>query len=420
MDGIDLFARLGLALAIGILFGLERGWQGREKPEGARIAGLRTFALTGLLGGIAAWLASATSPIVLAMALVALGILLAVSYRARLEHAEDIGLTTGIALLLTFVLGAASVLGDMAPAAAAAVVAALLLTMKARLHRWAARIDRLELDAVFKLAVISVVILPLLPDEGFGPGDALNPYQLWWSVVVVAGLSFLGYLGIRLAGAGLGIPMTGLFGGLASSTSTSLVLARLAQGRPELTHVAAAGIVIAGSITFLRILLLAAVFQPSLIAPLALPMGVMAATGLAGAALIHRLADDDATAADGADGIANPLELTAALLFGAVLAVVMLGVHFLREWLGTTGIYAAAALSGLTDVDALTISIARLVGEDLAVANGMLAIFIAVSVNTLVKGLISLIAGNRGLGQRVCSVYAAIIAAGGAALWFGP
>jgi len=212
--------------------------------------------------------------------------------------------------------------------------------------------------------------------------------------------------------------MTGLFGGLASSTSTTLVLARMARERPTLVPVAAAGIVVAGSITFLRILVLVGVFQPALLAPLWPPMAMMAATGLVGAALIHRLAASKAVAEDEVKGITNPLELKTALLFGAALTVVLLGVHYLRAWLGAAGIYAAAAVSGLTDVDALTISMARLTGEDLALETGMLAIFIAVSVNTMVKAIISLVAGTTGLGLRVGMVYAAIIAAGAAGLWF--
>jgi len=418
MDETQIFSRLGLALAIGLLLGLERGWHEREQSDGARTAGIRTFALTALLGGVAAWLSALTSPVVLAVGLAALGALLAVSYWVQIKGDQDIGLTTEIALLLTFALGAASVLGEMAPVAASAVVAAFLLTIKARLHRFVARIDRLELDAVIKLGLISVVVLPLLPDQGYGPGGTFNPYQLWWAVVVVAGLSFLGYLGMRLAGAGLGILMTGFFGGLASSTSTSLVLARLARERPALVPVVAAGIVVAGAITFLRILVLVGVFQPALLAPLALPMAAMAATGLIGAALIYCSSGEKPAAEDEVKGISNPVEMKTALLFGAALSVVLLAVHYLRAWLGTAGVYAAAALSGLTDVDALTISMARVVSEDLAVQTGMLAIFIAVSVNTVIKGIISLVAGTAGLGLRVGAVYAVVIASGAASLWF--
>jgi uncharacterized membrane protein (DUF4010 family) len=417
MDETEIFRRLGLALAIGLLLGLERGWHRREDSEGERVAGVRTFALAGLLGGVTGWLVTETAAVVLAVAFFAVALLLAVSYWARLQQEDDVGLTTVIALLLAFLLGVASMLGAMAPAAAVAVVAALLLAMKAPLHRWVARIERLELDAVLKLALISVVVLPLLPDQGYGPGEVLNPYELWWAVVVVAGLSFFGYLAIRLGGADLGILMTGLFGGLASSTSTSLALARVARAKPELAVVAAAGVVVAGSVTFLRILVLVAIFEPALLAPLAAPMGVMAAVGLAGAAVVHLRAEKGGEAGDEITGIANPIELATALTFGAVLAVVLLGVHYLKLWLGTGGVYAGAALSGVTDVDALTISVSRLVGGDLAAASGALAIFIAVSVNTVVKGGISLVAGTVPLGLRVLPIYAVVVAAGGATIW---
>lgn len=416
MDDLEIFWRLGLALVVGLLFGLERGWDRRDESEGKRIAGVRTFAITGLLGGISGWLASLTSPIVLAVGFLGLSCLVAVSYWVRLKEALDLGLTTEVALLLAFSLGAASVLGDMAPAAAVAVVAALLLSMKRRLHQWIARIERLELEALLKLALISVVILPLLPDQGYGPGSTLNPYQVWWAVVVVAGLSFFGYAAIRLGGAQLGILMTGLFGGLASSTSTTLALARLARAQGVLAPLAAAGIVIAGSVTFLRILVLVAIFQPSLFVSLTLPMGVMAGVGFTGAALIHIFSKNREIALDEMEGIVNPLELKTAISFGALLAAVLLAVYYFKEWIGTGGVYAAAALSGVTDVDALTISVSKLVGDDLVAATAATAIFIVVSVNTAVKGGISMVIGDASLGLRVILVYAAVILAGGTSL----
>ena len=418
MDDLEIFQRLGLALAIGLLFGLERGWHQRDQSEGQRIAGVRTFAIAGLLGGVSGWLASFTAPIVLAVAFLGLAGLLGVSYWMRLKKDDDVGLTTEVAFLLVFSLGAASVLGEMAVAAAVAVVAALLLSMKKRLHRWVAGIERLELEAILKLALISVVILPLLPDQGYGPGATLNPYELWWAVVIVAGLSFFGYAAVRLGGANLGILVTGLFGGLASSTSTTLALSRLVRGQGAIAQPAAAGIVIAGSVTFLRILVLVAIFQPTLIAPLAMPMGVMAGVGLAGAGLLWLFGSGSEDRQEELRGIANPVELKTALSFGAVLAVVLLTVQYLKAWIGTSGVYAAAALSGMTDVDALTISVSRLVGDDLTAANGAIAIFVAVSVNTAVKAGISTAVGGKTLGLRVGLVYLAVVAAGAVSLRF--
>ena len=419
MSTDDILLRLGLALALGLALGLERGWHGRSLREGGRIAGIRTFALAGLLGGLSGWLATLTSPVFPALAIFALGGLLTVSYWVRLRSDDDLGLTTEIALLLAFALGAAAVLGEMVPATAAAVVAALLLSEKPELHRWIARVRRLELEAVFKLALISAVILPVLPDAGFGPGAVLNPFEIWRAVVIVAGLSFVGYVAIRLAGARAGLLLTGLFGGLASSTSTTLVLSRLVHGHPALAPLAAAAVVIAGSVTFLRILALVAVFRPGLIAPLSLPMAAMAATGLAGAGLIHLGADRGSARPQEIDSPGNPLDLAMATGFGVILAVVLVGMHYLQGWLGTGGVYTAAALSGVTDVDAITISVARLVGADLPVQSGALAIVIAAMVNTGVKGGIALVAGNRALGLRVIAVYVAVLGAGGLALWTG-
>jgi uncharacterized membrane protein (DUF4010 family) len=417
MDELDVFWRLGLALSIGLLLGLERGWHERAAAEGGRIAGIRTFALTGLLGGVSAWLAGFSTPLVLAIGFLAMTALLTAGYLVRLRTSGDLGLTTEVALLLTFALGAASVQGDAEPAAAVAVVAAFLLSIKARLHGWVGRMKAIELDSLLKLALISIVMLPLLPNEGYGPGATLNPYEIWWAVVIVAGLSFVGYLAIRLGGTDLGVLLTGLFGGLASSTSTSLALARLLKDRPEAAPIGAAGIVIAGSVSFFRVLLLVVIFQPALVPLLLLPMMAMGGLGLACALLIRLFAASATSAGGEAAEIANPLDLKTALTFGAVLAVVSLGVFYLERWIGTGGLYAGAALAGLTDVDALTISVSKLVGENFAAAIAANAIFIAVAVNTTVKAGISLAVGNRRLGLIVLPVNAAIIAAGAVALW---
>ncbi|HDR28759.1 MgtC/SapB family protein, partial [Rhodovulum sp.] len=281
MEDFELFRRLGLALAIGLLFGLERGWHARGEPEGERVAGLRTFGLTGLLGGVCGWLGMLVGPVFPGLAFGAMAALVAVTYWAQIEENEDQGLTTEVALLLTFALGAAALLGDMAAAAAVAVVATALLSLKRVLHGWVARIRQFELAALVQLAVISVVILPLLPNRGYGPGATLNPHELWLAVVIVAGLSFLGYAAIRVAGAGLGAVITGLFGGLASSTSTTLALSRLVRSDARLGPVMAIGVVLAGSVTFLRVLVVGTIFARDLLAPLLVPLGAMAAAGFA-------------------------------------------------------------------------------------------------------------------------------------------
>ncbi|TCO74119.1 MgtC/SapB family protein [Rhodovulum euryhalinum] len=418
MEDIELFRRLGLALAIGLLFGLERGWHTRDEAEGTRVAGLRTFGLTGLLGGICGWLVPFTGPTFLGLAFLAVTVLVAVTYWAQLGADDDLGLTTEMALVLTFALGAAALLGDMGAAAASAVVATALLSLKRVLHGWVARIRQFELAALVQLAVISVVVLPLLPDRPFGPGQTLNPHELWWAVVVVAGLSFLGYAAMRLAGAGLGAVITGLFGGLASSTSTTLALSRLVREDARLGPMLAIGVVLAGSVTFLRVLVLATIFAPGLLGPLAPPLVAMAVTGFAGAGFLALWAGQQRKSAADLDGLTNPLALGTALSFGAVLVVVLIGTHYFRLWFGEGGVYAAAALSGLTDVDALTISVARLSRTDLALPAAAVAIVLAVSVNTAVKTGIAFAVGGRAFGLRILAVHGTVLGVGAAVLWF--
>lgn len=420
MDEIELFRRLGLALAIGLLLGVERGWRARETPSGVRVAGVRTFALTGLLGGFSGWLALAAGPILPALIFAGFAALIVVSYGVSARRDGDLGITTEIALLLAFALGAAATLGAMALAAAGAVAAAALLALKATLHGWIEHIRRLELNAAIQLAVLSVVLLPLLPDRGLGPFGALNPHALWLAVVLVAGLSFLGHVAIRAAGPGLGVLITGLLGGLASSTATTLAFARLARGDAALTPALAVGAALAGSVTFLRMLVVASAFNAALAQALAVPLGAMAATGFAGALILRlafaRGAAGAADAAEAPEG-ENPLALAIALKFAVFLAAVAVGTAYLKQWFGAAGVYAAAAMAGVGDVDAVTISIARMTGADLGPCVAAGAVVLAVSINSVVKAGIALTVGGARLGLRVGLVYAATLAAGAAALW---
>src|SRR5690606_13712682 len=184
MNDFDLFSRVGLALAIGLMVGFERGWQSRAESEGRRVAGIRTFALLGLAGGIVGALSDELDGPFAALAFVAVTALVIVAHLGRLRMGTDYGMTTQIAAVATFALGLLAVLGDVAIAAAAGVVMTALLASKTLLHRWIARINRLELSAAIQLLIISVVLLPVLPDRGFGPGEVINPYTLWWIVVL--------------------------------------------------------------------------------------------------------------------------------------------------------------------------------------------------------------------------------------------
>jgi uncharacterized membrane protein (DUF4010 family) len=282
-DELVLFQRLGVALALGLLVGAERGWQTRQRAEGQRVAGFRTFGLIGLLGGLWALIATETGVLVLATAFAALAAVLVVSQVQFLRKDGDVGATTMVAALVTFALGALAGYGEMTIAAAGAVIVTLLLGVKPQLHGLVERLERDELMAVIKLLLMSVVLLPVLPDQGYGPWQALNPYRIWWMVVLIAGISFTGYMAIKLAGPRRGVLLTGLFGGLASSTATTISLARLAKGTPALQRLAAAGIVVAATTMLPRMLLVSAIIAPALALRLAGPLllGTLAGCGAA-------------------------------------------------------------------------------------------------------------------------------------------
>ncbi|HKJ72385.1 MAG TPA: MgtC/SapB family protein [Gammaproteobacteria bacterium] len=417
VDVTTLFERLGVALALGLLIGLERGWKLRERAEGTRMAGLRTFGLTGLLGGVWALLSREMGPVVLGVGFAALAAVLILAHlqmvRAGVE--PDYGITTVVAGLLTFALGALAVVGYISIAAAVAVVAALLLGLKPVLHDWLRRLTEPELLAVLKLALISVVILPVLPNRGLGPWGAINPYALWWLVVLIAAISFVGYFAMKVLGANRGIPLTGLFGGLTSSTATTLSFARLGRRKASLQGILAAGVAIAAATMFPRILLEVAVVNAGLVARLAPALVAMTVLGFAAAALLWYRAPSHE--AEGEVALKNPFEVGPALQFGALLAAVMLLAEGARVWLGHTGVYLLAAISGLTDVDAITLSLARMARADLPGEVAAGGVLLAAVVNTGVKAGLVLVVGGRRMAGLVAAAFGLVLAGGAVAWW---
>lgn len=404
---------LGLALAQGLLIGLERGWQAREAAEGARIAGIRTFGLIGLLGGLGGLLGRTLGPTVPALGLLGLAIILAVAHRMAYRKSGDAGITGLVAALVTYALGLLAVSGAYYLSASAAVVATLLLGLKPTLHHWIHELEGRTFYAALRLLLISVVILPILPNRGFGPWHALNPYVLWWMVVLIAGLSFAGYLAMQLVGPRRGALYTGLFGGLVSSTAVTLNLARLSRATPEQAGLYATGILVACATMFPRMLIVASAVNPHLGQRLALPLGVMAGVAYLGGALLwHRM---PSTAAH-PPPLQNPLELRQALRFAALLALILLLAEAIKRALGDAGLYLLAAVSGISDVDAINLSVARMTRGDLVLPVATAAIVIAAIANTLTKGLLAVAIGHRRLGLRVLGVLFASAALGALAL----
>lgn len=397
---LEVFYHLGVALAIGLLIGLERGWKAREVKEGERVAGVRTYGLIGLLGGAASLLANQFGALVLGLAFVgmagALTTVYVVNYRAV---EDDAGITSLVTGLLTFTLGALTVMGELVVAAAFAVVTTLLLSYKPQLHDWVKALKADELRAGIKLLLISVVLLPILPDEGFGPWQALNPYEIWWMVVLIASISFVGYFAIKIAGARRGLVYTALFGGLASSTALTLHFSRAARGEQALAPLLAAGILLACGTMLPRMLLIAVVLQVELFLPLLVPAAVMAVLIYAPAIVYWRAQSRKST--ESVSPLENPLELKMALSFGVLLVLVMLLGRALKNWFGEAGVLTLAAASGIADVDAITLSLARMSQDDLVLQTAATGIVIAAAVNNMVKGGMATFLGGRDVGLRV-------------------
>lgn len=414
-DLYTLFRGLGVALALGLLIGVERGWKSRTAAEGSRAAGLRTFGLIGLLGGLWGLLANALGVTLLGFAFLALAALLVSAYLITARQRTDVSVTTPVAALVTFALGALAVYGYEVVAAAGAVVTATLLGFKPVLHHWLERIEEQELYAVLKLLLISVVLLPVLPDHGYGPWQVLNPYEIWWMVVLIAGISFVGYFAVKIAGVNLGIVLTGLFGGLASSTATTLNFARLGARNPGLARLLATGVVASAGTMFPRMLLVAFIVNRDLALTLAWPLGLMGATCYLAALWLWERQTHAAKSSE--LEIANPFELKTALQFGALLAVVILLAKAAGHWLGHAGIYLLALISGIGDVDAINVSLGRMAPQDLTLSVAGGAIVLAAVSNTVTKALLAFAVGGTGLGLRVGAAFIATLAAGAVGLF---
>ena len=414
-----VFYHMGAALVIGLLIGVERGWEKREAAEGQRIAGVRTYGLIGLLGGAAALVGEHFGALIVGLSFFAVAAVLTVVYAVNLHRGNDAGITSLVAGLLTFLLGCLAAMAHVSIAISVAVVAVLLLSQKPLLHKWVRGIQATELQAGVKLLLISVVMLPVLPDKGYGPWQALNPYVIWWMVVLIAIISFAGYFAIKLGGARLGAALTGLFGGLASSTAVTLHFSRITRRSPSMAPVLATGTLLACGTTYLRIILVASILNASLFKILILPTAVMAVLTYTPAFFYWRKYSDNKT--EEVTGLINPLELWPAIGFGVLLAVVMVLGRAIRDWIGAAGILALSAAFGLADVDAITLSLSRMSQFDLTPQIAVSGIIIAAVVNNLVKGGIAAVIGGQDIGKRVSLPLIASAAAGllatGVLLW---
>lgn len=419
----EQFLRLGVALAIGLLLGLERGWHARALPEGQRVAGIRTFGIAGLLGGTAAVLSETFGALLIAVFFSALTALAVVGHWRASLRSPDVSITTTVALLVAFALGALAGVGELGVAASAAVIVTLLLGFKPELHGMLRRIERKELLATFRLLLISIVLLPVLPNQTVDPWEAVNPYRIWWMVVLVAGISYVGYFAIRLAGRRRGVLLTGLLGGVVSSTAVALNFARMARKNAPMQGLLAAGVGLAAATMFPRMLVMATIIAPSLFKHLVWPLLTASAVAFAGAAWLAWRSEGDPQERGG-EGLEprNPVELKVALPFGLLLALIMVLARAFREWFGDPGLYLLAGVSALGDVDAITLSLASMIerGETTATVVAS-ATMLAAATNTALKAVLVAAIGHARMGLRLAGPLLAALLAGAGALWlFAP
>lgn len=404
---VHTFAALAISLAVGLLIGLERGWEQRDEEEGQRVAGIRTFMLIGLLGGITALLAARYGAIVLALGFLGVAIISSTAYFVTTQTSHQYGITSQGAFLTTYALGATAVSGYPEPAAAAAVVIAIVLGLKEELHNWLQRLDRNELIAALQLLMISIVVLPLLPSHGFGPLGAINPYRIWWFVILIAGISFVGHFAIRIAGPGRGVVLTGVLGGLASSTVLTLNFARFGHGRPSAHPLLAIGIMLATGTLFLRVAAYVNVLNPALGLRLLLPLLSLALLSYAIALLAWWR--ERGTLVPSTLQPSQPFQLRVALQFGLILALITLLSAAAQRFFGAAGIYGLAIVSGLSGVNAITLSLSSMAENSLSSALAAKAILLAVASNSVMKAVLVGILCGGSLAWRIALYAAALL-----------
>jgi uncharacterized membrane protein (DUF4010 family) len=392
-----------VAAGLGAIIGLERQVRGdQEDPvEADTYAGVRTFALYGAWGAGAGYLGDRFGSSAFLVAALVFGVLLIVTYVGVGNRTADWGTTTEAAAFVTFIVGALAWDEQWVAALAVAVGMAYLLKSKEVFHSVSRRFSDEDIKAVLQFATITAVVLPLIPNEDFGPFDAINPRKIWLMVIFVAGIGLVGYVSLRLLGS-RGLSLTGFLGGLVSSTAVTLGFARMSKTSPAaLTNALSAGIIAASGLMYGRVLVEAFVIEPDLGEELLLPLGLLFLL-VEGAAFVWWRRSQSKAGRDPNLELTNPLTLTSALQFGALYGVIIFASKALLDRASEASLNIVGAVSGINDVDAITLSTADLVeNAGLNPQVGAQVVLAAVAVNTLVKAGMAVALGNRRLGRTV-------------------
>lgn len=419
MTNYALFLRFGVALLIGTLIGLQREYAYGD-PEKELFAGARTFALMALFGAIGAFAADVLgSPWVFVGLSLVLGGLLGLAYFIEASKYEETGQTTEVAALVTVIVGAICYAHSIEVAAALGVVTTVLLAVKWEMRSLVRVITREDVYATLRFAVITAIILPILPDRTYGPPpvNVINPHNVWQMVVFISGINFLGYLLIKIVGPRRGVGISGFLGGLASSTANTLSFSQRSQEDKELNRPYAAAIIIGWTVMFGRVLFEVAVINRALLNllwPAILLMGGAALLYSLYLYLSQKVIDEEELE------LSNPFELWPAIKFGLLYALVLVISKTAQLYLGTRGLYVTSFISGLADVDAITLSLADLASTNNGVDLGMAktSIVLASIANTIVKGGMVIMLGTKRLRRLVWPGFVLIVGIGLIAVLF--
>lgn len=413
MDALDAFKTIGMSLGLGLLVGMQR-----EHAE-SQVAGIRTFALVTLLGTLLAMLSDSPGGWPVAAGALALAVLLYVANLAKMRRGEnEPGMTTEVAALVMFAVGAYLAHGHAGAAVLVGGIVAVLLQLKQPMHAFVRGMDPTDIRVIMQFVVLALVILPVLPDENYGPFGAFNPRETWLMVVLIVGLNLAGYAAYKFFAPSAGALLGGVLGGLVSSTATTVSYSRRAQQGPATESQALLVITIASAVAFARVLFLVGVAAAPMFRYLAPPLVVAFLWMLVLTLVVYWFTG---RSDEKPEPPKNPAELKTAIAFGAMYAGIKLVVAAAHHYLGDQGLYTVAGLSGLTDVDAITLSTARLVDQQQLSAHvGWQMILLAKLVNLVFKGGVAAVLGTRRLAWRTALVFGAALAVGFAVLLLWP
>lgn len=410
---ILVFQQLAVSFGLGLLLGLER------EQRGSSIAGIRTFPIVSLFGTVCAQVGQTLGGWIVAVGLIALAAIVVCANFAQIKKGTiDPGMTTEVAVLLLYVIGALIVVGYLTAAVVIAGAMAVLLHSKRPLHNFARAVGERDMRAIMQFVLLSLVILPILPSEDYGPFGVWNPFKLWLMVVLIVGISLGGYVAYKFLGTRAGSLLGGIIGGLVSSTATTVSYSRRTVPEAALAPLSAFVIMTASCISIVRVLVEVAAVAPAQFMEIALPLtGMLVFCFLITVALFFPSRKQGIRMPEQK----NPAELKPALVFGGLYALVLLAVAVAKQYFGSAGLYVVAVISGLTDLDAITLSTGQLAGsKKIDTSTAWRVILIAVMSNFLFKFGIVAALGSAGLTQRIGCAFAVALAAGGAILLLWP